>query len=79
MLNEQFMVSQVFPDMYPHGDAGPQLFADAELDELTKDLAAARAARAAAKDAGEEKLAAELDKKILIIAKMILRKMEKYS
>ncbi len=34
MLNEQFMVSQVFPDMYPHGDAGPQLFADAELDEL---------------------------------------------
>ena len=45
MLNEQLMVSQVFPDMYPHGDAGPQLFADAELDELTKDLAAARAAR----------------------------------
>lgn len=79
MLNEQLMVSQVFPDMYPHGDTGPQLFADAELDELTKDLAAARAARAAAKDAGDEKLAAELDKKILIIAKKILRKMEKYS
>lgn len=80
MLNEQLMVSQVFPDMYPPSGAGPQLLAeDRELSELTRDLAAARAARAAAAEARDEKLVEELDKKILIIVRRILRKLDKYS
>lgn len=57
MLNEQIMVSQVFPDLYPPAGGGVQVFADdkdAELKKLLEDLAAARAALEALKSAGME-------------------------
>jgi len=79
MLNDQIMASQVFADMYPSGGGGIQVLADAELDELTKDLAAARAARSAALEIGDKELAGEFDKKIRSIVKKILDKLRKYS